>query len=293
LTFTASSGICVVPSGTQVPYGQYFFSTLTPISVPASGSLNVQSICNTSGPITVPAGAIYATSVPGIANLNNVTNLYAAIAGNAIETPAQARQRILQGKNIGVGIDGAITALRSLPGVMNANVYWNPNPSGYLPVSGLSNGLPPRTAWIVVQNTNPNIATTYLQYMNLPTSGINFQPAQSQNYVTQSGQNFPVFYDFCGYQQIYATVYIDANKVIQNGYQSVLQNVFTSYNSQMGIGQRVSAEQLSLALSNFQPATVLGVTLSLASGTGYGQAVQPGFNNIPFFSASGIYVVLQ
>jgi hypothetical protein len=292
-TVTAGTGICNIPSGTLVPFSQYNFRTLTTLAVPISGVQNVQAICDTLGPITVPEGAIFLTSLPGINNLVSITNLFPAIPGNSTETPAQARQRIIAGKNIGVGIDGAITAIRSLPGVGQANVYWNYLTSGYLPISGLAFGLPPRTSWILVQNPVPDIAITYLSYMTLPTSGVNFQPAFHENFVTLAGQNFPVFYDLAGTQEIYAKVFVDQNQVLQNGYQIVLRNTILALNGNFGIGQRVSSEVVSVALQNFQPATILGVLLSLTSGGTYGMDVQPSFNSIPFFLASGIQIVLQ
>lgn len=292
-TVTAGAGICSIPSGTHVPFGQYNFNTLVNLTVPISGVSNVQAICDTLGPITVPEGAIYLTSLTGINNLVSITNLFPAIPGSPTETPAQARQRIIAGKNIGVGIDGAITGIRSLPGVGQANVYWNYLTSGYLPVSGLAFGLPPRTAWILVQNPVPDIAITYLSYMTLPTSGALFQPAFHENYVTLAGQNFPVFYDLASTQQIYAKVFIDQNKVLQNGYEVLLRNEVLALNGSFGIGQRVSSEIVSVQLQDFQPATVLGVLLSLTSGGTYGMDVQPKFNSIPFFLASGIQVILQ
>jgi hypothetical protein len=292
-TVTAGAGICNVPSGTLVPYGQYNFSTLTSIAVPMSGVLNVQAINTTLGPISVPEGAIYLNSLTGIVNLSSITNLYPAIPGRPTETPAQARQRIIAGKNIGVGIDGAITAIKSLPGIGQAQVYWNYLASGYLPVSGLQYGLPPRTAWILVQNPVPDIAITYLSYMTLPTSGALFQPAFHENYVTLAGQNFPVFYDLAETQQIFAKVYVDQNKVLQNGYQVVLRDKVVQLNGQFEIGQRVSSEIVSVQLQNFEPATILGVTLCLTSGGTFGLDVQPSFNSIPFFLPSGIQIILQ
>ena len=293
LLFTASSGVLNVPSGTQVPFGSYFFSTMSGITVPMSGSLSVLSICNTLGPITVPAGSINLTTLSPLVNLANVTNVYSAIPGTNLETPGQARARILQGKNIGVGIDGAITALRQLPGIGQAQVFWNPNPSGNLPLTGLPSGIPARTAWILVQNPVPNINITYLAYMDLPTSGTGFQPAYTQNYVTQAGQSFPVNFDVCQYQQIFATVYIDSTKVQQNGYASLLFNTLTNLNNQFPIGQRVSSEQLSVALAGFTQAGILGVTLSLSSGGPYGQFVQPNSFSIPFLASGGIYLVVS
>ena len=291
LNFTASSGILNVPSGTQIPYASYIFTTLSGISVPTSGVGQVYAQCNTSGPITVPVGNIYQISIAGLNYLANVTNAYAAIPGNTQETVAQARTRILNGKAIGVGIDGAITALRQLPGVGQANIFMNVNASGYLPVSGLANGLPARTAWILVQGYNPNIASTYLSYMNMPTSGALFTPGNTQIYTTQAGQNFPVSFDYAKQQQIYATVYYDINKATQNGFTSLIQNALIGLNNQFTIGQRVSSEYCGTALNPFSAASILGVTLSLTPSGTYGQAVQGSQNSIPFFNASGIQVV--
>jgi len=294
LTFTATSGILSVPSGTIVPYGAYNFYTLTPLTVPASGSANVVSLCQTLGPITIPVGVINLTSLtPSLPNFGSVVNNFAAIPGTLVETPAQARTRVLQGKTIGVGIDGCITALRLLPGVGQANVFMNPG-SSQLIVSGLAFGIPGGCAYIVVQGPSPNIGITYLQYMTMPTSGTNFAPSQVQGYTTQAGQNFPVYYDFCTYQQIFATVYVDANKTLQNGYANIVQNALTSLNGTFQIGQRVSSEQVLNAFPvGFNPCTILGLSLATSIGGTYGQAVQPSINSIPYFTASGILIVLQ
>lgn len=293
LTAFAGAGLLVIPTGTLVPFGTYNFSTLTALNILASGNASTLAVCTTSGPITIPAGGINLNALPGINNLNQITNFQSAIPGNAIETPAQARVRIIAGKTIGVGIDGAIGALRQLPGLGQAIVWMNPLISGTLPVSGLSVNLPARTAWIVVQNDVPNIALTYLAYMDLPTSGGLFSPARSQNYVTQAGQSFPVSYDLAIQQQIFAQVYVDQNKIINNGFLSLIQNTLVGLNGSLGLGQRVSSEIASLAFAGFTPATILAVLLSPTSGGPYGPAVQPSINSIPFFAPSGIQVILQ
>jgi hypothetical protein len=126
----------------------------------------------------------------------------------------------------------------------------------------------------------------------MPTSGIGFQPALQQYYSTLAGQPFPVNFDVCQYQQIYATIYVDSTKSIGNGYQTLIQDALIALNNQFPIGNRVSSEQVLNGLTNFSAATITGATLATSPSGTYGQIIGINQNCIPFFTASGINVVL-
>jgi hypothetical protein len=126
----------------------------------------------------------------------------------------------------------------------------------------------------------------------MPTNSASYTPAHHQNYVTKAGQSIPVYYDIAGSQKIYAQVYIDGKQPIQNGYLDLLNQQVQTLNGTYNIGQRVSAESVALVLNGFGPATVLGVLVSTASGSGFAQYCDPSAINIPYFPASGVSVVV-
>ncbi len=290
ISFTAS-GAVTIPSNTLVPYGTYNFITSSGLYIPPSGTGDIYCSLDTTGPISCPVGSINLTGISGVTGLSKVTNKYPAIIGQNSETPSQARNRIINGKTIGVGIDGAIYGLRQLNGISQANIIANLASSGYLPVSGLVNGIPPRTAYIVVNGYNPLIAQVYLSYMTMLTSGVGLAPAQIQRYTTLSGQQIPVAFDYAEQQLIYCQVFIDSKQTIQNGYNTVLSNIISNLNGSFNIGQRVSSEIIANQLQSFNSATVLGALVSTTNGN-YGQYADPSVLSIPYFSPSGISVVM-
>jgi len=289
-TAVANSGTCTIPINTQIPYGAYNFITSSGVSIPASGTANVYAMLDTSGPIPLQSGVINLTTLSGIANLKSITNNVDAIAGLNQETVAQARNRIITGKTVGVGIDGATYALRALNGVGQAKIFMNILSSGYLPVTGISGGIPPRMAYIVVQGYHPLIAQTYLSYMNLPTSGVGLVPSITQYYTTLAGQQFPVKYDYAGSQQIFVKVTIDSSKNVTNGYIDTLRSTITLLNGSFEIGQRISSEIIASQVSSFSSATILGTAVCLTSGGTYGNYVDVNAFNIPLINTSGILI---
>jgi hypothetical protein len=289
-TAIAGSGICNIPVNTPIPYGVYNFLTASGVVIPVSGMTEIYAQLDTSGPIPIQAGVINLTTLSGISNLASLKNLESGISGSNQESVSQARNRIVTGKNIGVGIDGATQALRQLNGVGQAKIFMNILSSGNLPLPGLPGGIPPRMAYILIQGYNPLIAQTYLTYMNLPTSGIGLIPDNVQHYTTLAGQQFPVRYNYAGSQEFFVKVVIDTSKNIDNGYSDTLKNSVLALNGTFGIGERVSSDDISDSLYQYQSATILGAAVCLASGGTYANYVDVDTFNIPIINPSGILI---
>ena len=296
VTFTATNGgILTVTSGSHVIISGLSnkFVTQSTLVVPASQSASVLAVADTAGSIIVVSGQANAL-VESYANFGSVTNYAPCSVGSVIETAAQARARLLAGNTVGNNLNGVILALRGLPGVTGANVYFN-NGLGTLAISGLTVSgtfapinLPARTAYIVVQGGSLNIASTYWSLMNAPTySGLQ---NTVQNVTTLSNQIFPINYDTAVGLNVYVKVYLQQSSIINSGYQAALVNALLAINTPMG--QVLTTEYLGQQLSSFPWATIQGVLLSL-DGINYGVVVNMPANSYAKFSAQYTVIVLQ
>ena len=168
LTVTASpEGNCTIPAGTKAPYGTVNFVVQTDVVVSAGTSQNINTVCDTIGPIAVLSGEVtsFDTEIP---NLESVVNGTSSIPGIAPETVNNIRQRLLQGNTIKYTTDGCQIALEELTGINYARVYFNYNISEPLTLAG-GVVLQPRTAYIIVAGDSDKIAETYSTYMSAPT----------------------------------------------------------------------------------------------------------------------------
>ena len=100
LTCTASAdGICTIPAGTKAPYGDVNFVVKNTAIIQAGETQNVNTVCDTIGVYAVLSGEVtsFDTQIP---NLENVINNVSSVPGNAAETTASLRRRILKGQTV-------------------------------------------------------------------------------------------------------------------------------------------------------------------------------------------------
>jgi hypothetical protein len=288
VTFTAAStGSLTVPSGSHVLISGMSnkFITQSTIVVPANQSLSVYTIADTTGPIIVVSGQVSGL-LESYANFGSVVNTTACSVGSNIETAAQARARLLQGNVIQNNLNGLILALRSLPGVQGANAYFNYllTASSLTTVSGLLS-LPPRTAYMVIYGSSPNIASTYWNIMNAPTYG-----TQSQTVVTLSNQSFVINYDYAVPVNIYVQVFIQSSSIKNSSYVGALYTALA--NIPVSMGQLLTSEYMINQLSSYNFATIEGVLLS-TNGTNYSVSVNIPVNGYAQFTSAYTSIVLQ
>src|SRR6202007_303564 len=105
------------------------FSTDVDVTIPISGTVNVNATATVIGAQGAPAGTITAIDTP-VFGLQSVTNAADAIVGRAVETDGQLRTRRAQSvaypsQTIAEGIYAGIA---QISGVTRAKVYENDQP---------------------------------------------------------------------------------------------------------------------------------------------------------------------
>ena len=289
LCTATSAGSATIPAGTKAAYTNTVnFVVSTTTVIPAGTSVHVPTVADVIGPYQVTLNQInqFLTSIP---NLASVTNDLYAIIGNYQETVEQLRARIISGNVILAGVNGATMALRALPGVTSAQVYFNPSGSANLTLQG-GKVLLPREACIVIAGSGSIfIADTYAKYMTALTLG--GDGSSSQNWITQAGQVIPVNYFSSTTSPFYVRVHYSSNKPILPGYDTEIQALVVSLNNYVSIGQFISAEWITqTVLLNFTLATITGVEVSL-DGITWGYEAQVDADAIPVFTTGHTYVV--
>lgn len=285
--FTAGAGNLTVPVGTHVRVSNQtaqFLVDQTTV-VPSGTQVSIATTCDTIGPIQVAAGQ--ATSiVETLANFSGVTNTEVAVAGVAQESVASFRQRIIDGGVVKNSLNDLIYALRNLPGINQAQVYFNYSTTTPLSLPG-SITLAVRTLLIVISGSSSEIAQTWADHTLAPTQG-----ALSQNYVSLSGQSVPVYYEASVSVEVYVRVYVSSVLPSQSGYAGQIKAIVMAASSLVKIGQTITEEFILDQLSGFKYAVINGATVSLDNIT-YGRTAAVSAKAIASFVDAKISVIAE
>lgn len=240
LTVTASeSGNCTIPAGTRAPFGKYFFVVETEAVISAGSSQVVPTKCNVVGPVSVLTGEVTAFE-NSIANLEKVENLESSVPGVPAETTNELRQRLIRGNVIKYSLDGCRLALEELTGIFYARVYFNFNNDDTMTLPG-GIIIQPRTAYIVVYGDSDDLAKTYAAYMNAPTQNAPGKAPNFQNYVTNSGQTIPIYFDHAEEQLIYVKVVLQENADDSTQVENQIKRDLLIAESSWTIGQNITS----------------------------------------------------
>jgi len=286
VNFTATpDGSLTVPAGTHIVIRNqtYRFVTDEEVVIPANGTAAVASTCDTTGPIQVSAGQADSV-VETLTNFLLCTNSESAVAGRDIETVSSVRRRIITGLTIRSNLNGFIQALRDLPGLNQAKVYFNESTSANLVLPGAIT-IPPRTLYIVVEGSSDQIAETWGERMMAPTYG-----SQTQQYETLSGQMFDVHYDNAATQVVHVKVYVSSLYTRQEGYDILIKDAIVSLGAVSEIGKMVTAEFILAAFDQFPYAVINGAEVSL-DDISFGRTAVIDGDSIPSFIEANIDVI--
>lgn len=243
LTIVASAnGTCVIPAGSKVPYiNGVNFVTNTELTILAGQTGTVLATSDTLGKIEVSANQLNAFETQ-ITNLSTVTNATAAIAGRDAETIEKVRLRLEEGQTLHNNIDGFVLAVKNLKGIddhiNDCRAYFNPSNTVDLVLEG-SITIPPRTAYVVILGTSPNISREYYARLSLETMGDEEQP-----YTTLSGQELAFSYDYATAQDVYITIYIPAGVTLTESQESFVKSTIIDAQSSMTIGQALPSSYI-------------------------------------------------
>ena len=290
LSITASSdGDCTVPAGTRAPYLDGYFVTQTEVIASAGETVNVDTVYSKIGSVVVLAGEVnsFENSIP---NLAEVVNPVSSVPGVEPETTPQLRRRILRGETIKYSLDGCRLALEELTGIAYAQIYFNYSltdqqelPGGVL--------IDPRTAYIVISGESDKIAETYAQYMSAPTQNAPgaTTTAHSQNYVTESGQIVPIYYDTATERFIYVRVWIKADAVYNEQTVAQIKRDLIQSSAAWYIGEQITAALCTAPFVGITYTDVAYVEVS-SDGATWEQLIDSGCNEISRVKDSTIQV---
>lgn len=281
LMCTASAdGAAVIPAGTKAPFGNVNFVVKTDYLISANTTQAVQTVCDTIGPVSVLTGEITEFENT-IANLDNVVNEQSSVPGVAAETTNTLRKRIINGDTVKFSLDGVKNALEELTGIAYARVYFNYNTTVPMTMAG-GVLVQPRTAYIVVHGESDKVAETYASYMNAPTQNAPgaTETARSQNYVTQSGQEFQVLYDVASEQNVHVKIVLQNDSDFDDQVENQLKRDLLIASSGWTIGQAITSMNTSQPFQNITYAKIAYTQVSTDGVTWHNFVTIP-CNTIP------------
>jgi hypothetical protein len=288
LTVIASaSGPCVIPAGSKLPYiNGVSFETNTEVTLLSGATGTVLATADVLGNIEVAANQLNSFESQ-ITNLASVTNAAAAIAGRDPETIEKARLRFEEGQIIDNNLDGFVLAVKNLKGtddlINDCRAYYNPSNSVDLVLEG-SITIPPRTAYIVVLGTSPNISREFYSRLAVETMG-----SESQAYTTLSDQELPFLYDYATAQTVYITIYIPAGVTLTESQETFVKDTLVAAQSSMLIGQALPSSYIDGLFKGLTDFEISDSELSLDDVT-YGPRIVIDGDKYPSIVADNITI---
>ena len=281
-----NTGSCFIPANSAIPYiNGIIFYTQNDLTVSSGGTGTVVAQANITGEYVIDPNVLNSFTL-NFTNLLSVTNNSASIPGINTETPQQVRQRLILGTSI-ITINSCISALRNLPGVNYAQVYFNPDISATLTLPG-GITVAPRNARIYIYGASSLIAQTYVSYMNAPTPNT---AGQNQIYTTLSGQNFTIYYDYATLENAYIRIYVSHNSVLTASNTLAIQNLVLTLGSMVNIGQAITQTMVDNLFIGFNGVQIVASDLSLDGTTWGNQQIAINANSVASFDISRIAVI--
>ena len=244
-----ADGSCVITTEDIITYvyegENVIFAPIYETTIAAGTTAFVTLQANRPGAIFIPGGAITAFDEPPV-NFASMISLN-SLPGRLEETAPEARTRLQKGIEGSSGLDAAISALRALPGIQTANLFFNTNLITDLVIAGMT--IPPRCCGMIVQGYSDSIAKTYYDYLNVPCVG----GSLTQDYMTLASQHLPITYDLPEQIEMYirVKVRIPVTYLVPTEYQQAIKNLLLPASGSLLIGQDYSQRYLLSLTESF------------------------------------------
>ena len=255
------------------------------ITIPANEASKVILVAEDYGAFNVDAGAIteFDTTVE---NLDSIVSS-ASIPGQDEETIASLRKRLQSRTTKSSIIDKAAEAISALEGVSLCNIFFNYSTTSSTIISGIE--IAPRTALLLVQGYNNDIAKTYFSHLSCLTAGGDSPRALTQTYETAAHQQIPVYIISPNTVPLYIRVYI--NNTLSTSVQESLRKTLVGLSASLSIGQDIStADILNLLLSDYPDLDIENVEVSL-DGSSFTYKATPSQDELLKISSSNILLL--
>lgn len=290
LTVTASANNgCVIPAGTKAPFENVNFVVQSEVVLTAGATQNIETVCDTIGPVAVLTGEVNAFEVT-IPNLESVTNAQSSVPGTSAESTNELRKRLIRGDTIKYSLDGVKNALEELTGVTYARVYFNYNNSATITLPG-NVVVQPRTAYVVIFGSSPDIAKVYSEYMNAPTQNAPgaTTTAKEQDYVTNSGQAIPIYYDDATEKTIYVKVVLKEDAEAGTQVDNQIKRDLILSSAAWKVGEEITSLVTSVPFADISY-TDVAYTLVSEDGETWENQIEIGCNVVPRVTDASITI---
>lgn len=308
---TVVTATCIGQVGTTIPAGStavdtsgYIYQSIDNAVIPSSGSVDVQFVNTTTGPIPCAAGSLNQI-YRAVSGWDAVNNINPGVVGVDVESRIafETRRRQSVARNSRNQDASTLAALLATPGVLDAYVWSNRTAetvnkgttnfpilahSVYICVYG---GADEDVAESIFNTYNPganmNGDTTFTVYDN-----VNYMPPYP-SYVMQWQKASPT--------RVYFNVNIDSSlnppSDISKQVKGIISTVFNGGYDGIGkarIGSTINAGKYYSPVISISPDTVgiLSLEVSL-DGSLYGPAVTMGIDQVPTIQESDITVTLS
>ena len=275
-----NEGNCIISSDDIITYnGVTYTPALYPSITLAPGEVGyITLVANTEGSYAITEGSITGFDT-SIANLDTFYQ-YTSTPGQKEETIASLRERIQRRQYSGTSIDSCMDAIRSLEGVTLCNIYYNTNISDSMQIGDDGIILPARWALIVVQGYNPNIGSTFFNYLTCPTitydsatdtldySNLNGHTERIlavQWYVSHAQQRIPVLILKPKQIPVYIKVYLGTSVV--SSIEVEMKSAIADIAVNLTAGQSITSAMILEALSDYTAYSILGAMVSTDNTT--------------------------
>nr|DAU58061.1 MAG TPA: baseplate wedge protein [Caudoviricetes sp.] len=308
---TVVTATCIGQVGTTIPAGSsavdtsgYIYQSIDNAVIPSTGSVDVQFINTTTGPIPCAAGALNQI-YRAVSGWDSITNLSPGVVGVDVESRIafETRRRQSVARNSRNQDASTLSALLATNGVLDAYVWSNRTASTvnqgttsfpvlahsiYICVYG---GADSDVAEAIFNTYNPganlNGDTTYTIYDN-----VNYT-APYPSYDMQWQKATPT--------RVYFNVELDSSlnppSDITQQVKTMIASVFNGGYEGIGkarIGATINSGKYYAPVISISPDTVGILTLEVSlDGTAYGPAVTMGIDQVPTIQESDITVTLS
>ncbi|MEQ5290661.1 baseplate J/gp47 family protein [Escherichia coli] len=308
---TVVTATCIGQVGTTIPAGStaidtngYIYRSIDIATIPASGSIDVQFVNNTTGPIPCAAGALNQI-YRAVSGWDAITNASPGVVGVDVESRIafETRRRQSVARNSRNQDASTLAALLATDGVLDAYVWSNRTAetvnkgttnfpilahSVYICVYG---GADTDVAESIFNTYNPganmNGDTTFTVYDN-----VNYMPPYP-SYVMQWQKASPT--------RVYFKVNIDSSlnppSDVTKQVKEMIVTVFNGWYEGIGkarIGSTINSGKYYAPVISISPDTVGILSLEISiDGSLYGPAVTMGIDQVPTIQESDITVTLS
>jgi hypothetical protein len=284
LVYASLDGACTITPATvatvQVGNTLVTFAPLFDITIPSGAAMVVLMQATSLGSFFMEANSITAFDEPP-ANFGSMIS-QPSLPGRPIESFDSFRRRVQLRSTAFSGIEKCISALRDLPGIQAANIYFNMSNSqqqiqGY-PVDS-------RKALVFIQGYNANIAKTIFGYLICDMMPLSV----SQNVTLNNGQTLTAYWDTPVFTPLYIQVFLEGdisvalNAAVVTAVQSLAMNT--------DIASPVTTADILRVIQNQVPtAVVTGAHMRRGESGQWQQRLVSGNNELFEFNRSNIEV---